>query len=124
LTDSFCGVSRDSFTVTPDGYITSCFEITSKDDPKSEKFFYGYISENNEVVIDEKKRKHLQQVTVENLDFCMDCFAKWHCAGDCVAKIGHDNLLGDRGHDRCILNRQMVKDKLLHILKTNSTRKM
>lgn len=124
LTDSFCGVSRDSFTVTPDGCVTACFEITSKNDPKSEKFFYGHISESNKVVIDENKRKLLQQITVENLDFCMDCFAKWHCAGDCVAKIGHNDLLGHRGHDRCILNRQMVKDKLIHILKTNSKKKV
>lgn len=119
LTDSFCGVSRDSFTLTPDGFITSCFEITSSDNPLSKKFFYGKISDDGKLMIDEKKRKYLQNITVDKLEYCKDCFAKWHCAGDCVAKIGHDDLHGDRGHDRCLLNRQMLKDKLITILKTN-----
>jgi uncharacterized protein len=119
LTDSFCGVSHDSFTVTPDGFITACFEVTSADDPNSERFFYGRISDRGKVMIDEDKRKYLQDITVENLNYCKNCFAKWHCAGDCVAKIGHADLLGDRGHDRCRLNRQMLKDKLITLLKTN-----
>jgi len=116
LTNAFCGVTRDSFTITPEGFITACFEIASPEDPKSEIFFYGKINEHEEVVIDDRKRKFLHELTVDNLEFCNDCFAKWHCAGDCVAKIGHSDLLGDRGHDRCELNRQMVKDKLLKIL--------
>jgi uncharacterized protein len=120
LTDSFCGVSRDSFTITPEGYITACFEITSPDDPKSEKFFYGRISGNGKLIIDERKRKYLQDITVDNLEYCKDCFAKWHCAGECVARIGHDDLHGERGHDRCILNRKMLKSKLVAILKTSS----
>jgi uncharacterized protein len=119
LTDSFCGVSHDSFTVTPDGFITACFEITSVENPISERFFYGRISDQGKVMIYEDKRKYLQDITVENLDYCKNCFAKWHCAGDCVAKIGHADLLGDRGHDRCQLNRQMLKDKLIAILKTD-----
>ena len=120
LTNSFCGVTRDSFTITPEGFITSCFEITTTDDPKSEYFYYGRIDDGGNVVLDENKRKYLHKLTVENLAYCKDCFAKWHCAGDCVAKIGHGELHGERGHDRCVLNRQMMKDKLVSILKTNS----
>jgi uncharacterized protein len=116
LSNVFCGVSRDGFSVTPDGYITACFETTSLRDPKSEFFFYGKINDAGEIIIDDVKRKFLLGLTVENLDYCADCFAKWHCAGDCVAKLGHNNLTGERGHERCHLNRQMVKDKLISIL--------
>jgi uncharacterized protein len=120
LSNSFCGVTRDGFSVTPDGFITSCFETTSINDPKSEFFFYGKIDEKGNTIIDEQKRKYLHGLTVENLDYCNNCFAKWHCAGDCVAKLGHDNLDGERGHERCHLNRQMVKDKLISILNEHS----
>jgi uncharacterized protein len=121
LTNSFCGVTLDGFSVTPDGYITSCFETTSMDDPKSEYFFYGKIDNNGKIIIDEQKRAFLHGLTVENLDYCGNCFAKWHCAGECVAKLGHTLLDGDRGHDRCHLNRQMVKDKLIAILDEHQT---
>jgi uncharacterized protein len=116
LSNAFCGVSQDGFSVTPDGYITSCFETTSLDDPKSKFFFYGKINEKGEIILNESKRNYLLGLTVENLDYCADCFAKWHCAGDCVAKLGHNDLTGERGHERCHLNRQMVKDKLISIL--------
>jgi len=116
LSNTFCGVSRDGFSVTPDGYITSCFETTSLNDPKSDFFFYGRINEKGEITIYDKKRNYLLGLTVEHLDYCADCFAKWHCAGDCVAKLGHNDLTGERGHERCHLNRQMVKDKLISIL--------
>jgi uncharacterized protein len=116
ITDSFCGVTRDGFSVTPDGYITACFETTSIEDPKSEFFFYGKIDDKGVLTIDDNKRNYLHNLTVDNLTFCRDCFAKWHCAGDCVAKLGHNNLRGERGHGRCHLNRQMVKDKLFSML--------
>jgi uncharacterized protein len=120
LTDSFCGVARDGFSITPDGYITACFETTSIEDPKSEYFFYGKIDENGKININEERRDYLHHLTVENLNYCKDCFAKWHCAGDCAAKLGHNNLHGNRGHERCLLNRQMVKDKLISILETHA----
>jgi uncharacterized protein len=116
LADSFCGVARDGFSITPDGHITACFETTSLEDPKSRYFFYGKIDENRNINIDEEKRNYLHHLTVDNIRYCKDCFAKWHCAGDCAAKLGHDDLHGDRGHDRCLLNRRMVKDKLVSML--------
>ncbi len=116
LTDSFCGVTRDGFSITPDGYITACFETTSVEDPKSKFFFYGKIRENGQIEIYEDIRNYLHSLTVTNLSYCKDCFAKWHCAGDCIAKLGHDDHTGERGHERCLLNRQMVKDKLISIL--------
>ena len=112
LTSSFCGVSCDNFSVTPDGHITTCFEVTSKSDPKSETFFIGRIGDDGNLEIDEKKRRFLHSLTVDKLDFCKDCFAKWHCAGECAAKLGHGDYAGVRGHDRCELNRQLIAHRI------------
>jgi len=116
LSNTFCGVACDSFSVTPDGFITSCFETTTEDDDKSDTFFIGRINENGDLEVDERKRSFLHSLTVENLDFCKDCYAKWHCAGDCVAKLGHNDFQGERGHDRCELNRKLVANKLINLI--------
>ncbi len=116
LTNAFCGVSKDNFSVTPDGHITACYETTSEDDPKSETFFFGRITGEGRVEIDETRRRFLHSLKVENLSYCADCFAKWHCAGDCVAKLYHTDYAGPRGHDRCELNRELTAHRLIALL--------
>ncbi len=116
VTNSFCGVSRDSFAVTPDGYITTCFEVTSKEDPRAETFFIGRINEEGKIEVNEEKRSFLHSLTVENLDFCRNCFAKWHCAGDCVTKLGHSDYAGPRGHERCAVNRRLAAYRIRRLL--------
>ena len=83
LSNSFCGVSCDNFAVTPDGYLTPCFETTSLEDTKSETLFFGRINELGKVVIDEEKRKFLHSLIVENVDYCKNCFATRHGVENC-----------------------------------------
>jgi uncharacterized protein len=116
LSNTFCGVACDSFSVTPDGYLTPCFETTSLEDAKAESLFFGRINELGEVVINEEKRKFLHSLTVENVDYCKNCFAKWHCSGECIAKLEHNDYLGPRGHDRCQLNRVLVANELIQLI--------
>jgi uncharacterized protein len=120
LTSAFCGVSSDNFSVTPDGHVTACYEVTTKDDPKSDTFFIGRIDPNGGLEIDDAKRRFLHSLRVENLAFCQDCFAKWHCAGDCAVKLGHTDYTGPRGHDRCQLNRELTADRIHRLLEGNS----
>lgn len=119
ITNTFCGVSRDNFSITPDGYITTCYEVASIDDPKSETFFYGRINPNGTIEINQKKRAFLKSLMVENISYCSNCFAKWHCGGECVAKLGHTDYLGKRGHDRCVLNRELLKNRITNLLEGN-----
>lgn len=113
--DCFCGVSSDSFNVTPDGYITPCYEITDKDDPRAQTFFYGKL-EGDRFEIDEDKRRYLNTLYLDNYPFCRDCFAKYHCGGECVAKLYGNDLHGDRGHDRCRLNRDLTARRLRRVV--------
>jgi uncharacterized protein len=117
LTSTFCGATRDNFSVTPDGYVTTCYEVTSKNDPKSEIMFIGRINDNGDLEIDAGKRKFLHSLSVNNIEYCRDCFAKWHCGGECIAKLGHTDYSGPRGHDRCQLNRHLIMSRLVNLVK-------
>jgi uncharacterized protein len=116
LANAFCGVSCDNFAVTPDGYIAACFEVTSKDDPRSEKLFIGRIDEQGEIKINKAKRDYINSIRVENLEYCNNCYAKWHCGGECITKIGHDDYKGPRGNARCELNRELIKQKVIKFI--------
>ena len=50
---------------------------------------------------------------MENREFCQDCFAKWHCAGDCLHKSVSSGSVEFQGSDRCNITRELVKDLIL-----------
>jgi uncharacterized protein len=116
LHNSFCGVSGNNFSVTPDGHLTTCYEVTDTSDRRSQTFFFGKINEQGTIIIDEEKRQFLIGLTVEKLDYCQDCFAKWHCAGECAAKLEHGDYRGARGNERCQLNRLLIASRLQRLV--------
>jgi len=118
LTTIFCKAAGSSFCVTPDGDVTSCYEVCSKDDPRSEIFFYGrYDGKQMKFVFSEEKLAYLRNRTVNNISFCEDCFCKYHCAGDCLAKAsGEKNLLTINNFTRCKINQTLTLDQIVKIL--------
>jgi uncharacterized protein len=112
ISNKFCMAAGSSFGVTPDGYITSCYEVLDKSDPASDTFFYGKI-EVNQVKIFPEKLKKLASLTVENKEKCQKCFARFHCAGDCPVKSylsEKDEIIRDY---RCAINRALTKNQLM-----------
>ncbi len=114
LTSKFCAAPGDNFTVLPEGVVTSCFEITELDDPRAAIFHYGrFQPETGSFRFDQQRLTALRRLSVEHLDFCADCFCKWHCAGDCLAKVLNDSQAPQhRGSTRCKLNRALTRASL------------
>jgi uncharacterized protein len=85
MTDlSFCGINGKSFSVNPEGLITSCTRVTDSTDPIAPLFMFGKYDEvSKEFVFDESRLSWLRGLTVENIDKCKDCFAQFNCKGDC-----------------------------------------
>lgn len=46
LTNHFCGITQDSFALSPDGNGSSCYEVFSEDNPLAQIFFYGKPDQN------------------------------------------------------------------------------
>jgi uncharacterized protein len=110
LTSKFCAAPGDGFSVLPEGAATSCFEVTELDDPRAELFHYGRYDEvEKRFVFDRKKIETLRKYSVDNIPYCRDCFCRWHCAGDCLAKVlEKSGLKGHQGSIRCELNRALT----------------
>lgn len=116
LSPHFCYVGTDDYAVTVDGYLTNCWQITSLNDPLASTFIFGKILPGGKLSYDYDKLEYLRSLSVMNYEYCADCFAKWHCAGDCVMKLGHDNLIGKRDNARCETNRQLISYRITKLL--------
>lgn len=114
-TNAFCkAVTGNSLCITTAGQVTACYEVTEPEDPRSALFFFGrYDVAAKRFIFDEDKVKGLRTLTVENKPYCRKCFCKWHCAGDCPAKLA---ALGDAWTPdealRCRINRALTKDQI------------
>lgn len=115
LTNHFCGITQDTFALSPDGNVSACYEVFSEDNEFSDVFFYGTPEKNKDgYKFNLKVLNNLRDQVVNNHKYCEGCYAKWHCAGDCYNKSltinGRDNF---RGSDRCHITRELTKDLIL-----------
>jgi len=115
LTNHFCGVSQDSFALSPDGNVSSCYEVFSEDNPWANVFFYGEpAKEEGSYSFNLAVLNNLRDLSVQQREFCQGCFAKWTCAGDCYHKALTISGPGEfQGSDRCHITRELTKDQLL-----------
>lgn len=120
LGTAFCGASRDNFFVTPAGLVTSCVEVTSNDDPRSSLFVYGKLdAPDGRFAFNTDRYAKLIAYHTERFDSCRDCFARWHCCGDCLAKAPDmTRILDKRNSFRCTVNRDITLHQLLAKLDT------
>lgn len=113
----FCGAAGNNCYVTPDGFISSCIEVTSEDDPRSKLFFYGkFNKKTSEFDIDKKQLMKLRNMIVQNMWDCQKCFLKWNCAGDCLAKRFYQKGEKNAEGPRCEINRLLAFIRLKELL--------
>lgn len=115
IRETFCGVTDPNFALTPSGHISSCYEVMYEGDPRSGAHFFGrYDPEFRSFVIDTDRVRQARSRSVQGLDRCTRCFAKWQCAGDCQIRW-LDSLSGEEsvGLDvRCEINRSLISRRV------------
>ena len=111
LTSTFCGALGENFYITPEGFVTSCTEVSSPDERLSKIFFIGkYDQECKGFTFDNNKIDFLTTRNVYNMKGCRNCIAKWHCAGGCPAKsIQNGELFDSLGTDDCTIARDLTE---------------
>jgi radical SAM protein with 4Fe4S-binding SPASM domain len=63
-------------------------------------------------VIDLERIRNLRAADVTSFDKCTDCFAKYHCAGDCQARWAEGDMAADSVDVRCELNKMLIGREL------------
>ena len=118
LTNIFCNAAGKSFVVTAEGRLTSCYEVTDPEDPRSSLFHYGGLDQRSgRFVFNDDRIRRLRSLSVENKPYCEKCFCRWHCAGDCAAKLAMlGNAWDPSGSARCHINRELTKDQMKECL--------
>ncbi len=83
----FCSACNNNFCVTPDGNITTCYEVLDPGDPAASEFFIGRVDPvRGTVKLDQFRIQQLKQRIAENMNSCKNCFLRYQCAGDCPVK--------------------------------------
>jgi uncharacterized protein len=114
LTNHFCGVTQDSFCLSPDGNVSGCYEAFSEDNPLAPTFFYGAPGGDGGYRFDLQTLDHLRRQAVQHRPYCAGCFAKWHCAGDCHHRALTVQGPGEfAGSERCHITRELTRDQIL-----------
>ncbi|MDQ7794491.1 MAG: radical SAM protein [bacterium] len=119
LRSSFCSAYGPdlNFCVSTDGFVSSCYEVLDLSDPRGDMFIYGcYDPSLNAFVLDNNKVRRLRSLDVTGIERCRDCFVKWNCGGDCIAKAalgGLQAVIGSEALQRCFLTRNITADELL-----------
>ncbi len=112
---TYCGVTDPNFALSVDGTISSCYEVIYDDDPRAPRFHYGrYDPTTKTFDVDSDKLRQLREMNVTKLSTCVDCFARWQCAGDCQARwySSSDGSLESGTDVRCEVNRGLIADRL------------
>lgn len=115
LTNHFCGITQDTFALSPDGNVSACYEVFSEENDWAKVFFYGKPNSlDRGYSFDTAKLANLRSQAVQHRDYCRGCFAKWTCAGDCYHKsLTVNGSTEFAGSDRCNITRELTKDQIL-----------
>jgi uncharacterized protein len=117
VTRRFCQAAGHSFCITPRGDLTSCYEVTDPADPRSELFFFGRWDPGLRTMVIDAERLRVQlTLGAASSRRCEDCFARWHCAGDCPAKGRWSAGGGRPDPTRCAIARALSAATLVERL--------
>lgn len=99
------------FCLTAEGTISACHLATSPKEERYEKCIYGRVSDDGNVEINEEKFQLLYKENMLAKHRCNECFARWNCGGECMAR--NDIYPQEYMEEVCRFNRKW----LMHLLK-------
>jgi len=108
---SLCGFCKPLVAITTDGFVSACWETTSKESGPQE-FIYGKMAQKDPV-FDERALEKIKSRAVENMPECRECWLKWTCAGGCAShEFKESNDLMKPSKKRCKAKKKAVSKYL------------
>jgi uncharacterized protein len=88
----FCiNYSQSSFSLTSEGYLSTCPEVSFSTDPVSDVFFTGKVEDDNSIVFYEDRIDKLKQRLQYDFTECKNCFLEYTCNTGCSVKSFRTN---------------------------------
>ncbi|MBN2431273.1 MAG: radical SAM protein [Acidobacteria bacterium] len=112
ITNRFCMAPLQALVVTPQGYVTTCFEALDPECPRQGHFIVGAYESAAGFHLDLARWRDIAADTAHLPPQCTTCFCRWHCAGDCrgVRMWEHSTTAET---DRCRINKELTKYLIL-----------
>jgi len=106
-TGYYCGVYGENLTVTPNGDVTACVEITRRSEPFSDVMLYGrLLIDQAQFVFSDAARAKLRMLHFSNYRACCKCPLRLVCKGGCpMQNIWENGFSLERSRYTC----QVVK---------------
>lgn len=111
-TRRFCLAMDKALVVTPEGYLTSCYEVCAPEHPLAGRFLFGTASGDGGWSVDLAARQWMAGRMEERRRGCEGCFCYWSCAGDCPSKAAGNGQTSER----CELNRFITQGLLVRYM--------
>lgn len=117
ITNRFCEAVSGAFNVTQDGRVTSCYEVFAKDDPRIHHFDIGALDPaTGRFGVNMDTIRAAAQWTAAEKAPCQGCFARYHCAGDCAAKLSATGDPKDTvNRNRCFVIRELTRAQIFSL---------
>ncbi len=117
LTNRFCEAFSKALIVGPDGFVTSCYEVCSRNHELADDFIFGNMNMAGTLSLIPRTRQNFLARIEERKETCQDCFCYYHCAGDCPSKTFSSETGGHLLHgSRCDLNRTITKELIVRAI--------
>jgi len=119
----YCNADGRNIVVTPKGDVSSCVEITRKEDPYSFPFIYGQVisrgDRKEKFLINRKAVRKLSEFHFTNYSRCADCNLRLLCGGGCPIKNVWDNGFPLKPSNYVCQIEHLLLPKLLSLIATN-----
>ncbi|NDJ85442.1 MAG: radical SAM protein [Chloroflexi bacterium] len=114
VTRTFCSAPYNALIVNAAGQLVTCYEIASDSHALAEISTIGEVTDSG-IAINQPARDYLLDfVEDKQAHLCQECFAKWHCAGDCYTRSSFVEDDGLRvSTSRCFINQEITAQLLL-----------
>jgi len=114
----FCiNYEKPVYYLTPEGYLSTCLEVSLASDQASEVFFVGKINDDSSIEYYEDKIDNLKERKSEKFTKCSGCFLEYVCRGGCpVVSYRKNNALNSIHEDNCEYIKELSAQILTGIL--------
>ena len=120
-TNSICPLGQDALIISPEGSISSCYQLETEWKRKKMDLSFGWIDSEG-FHFNKEKVNYSRTFSVQHKHFCDNCFCKYHCTGGCHLSHNIDKTSG-LYDDFCIETRMISAAFLLDELNQTELKK-